>query len=128
MVDQNDSSKLDGFYNFMSLKTRKRKQSRFVMIGEVPAASGTLPEFGQRFAVCDSTFTQQSVKACGQMDCSSIDDFNESTAHLCPTELQHSHHRAGLQSQFTRFTVTILFFFLNHPLLLRFQIKKCKLS
>lgn len=39
MVDQNDSSKLYGFYDFMSFKTRKKK-SKFDMIGEVPAAPG----------------------------------------------------------------------------------------
>lgn len=58
MVDQNDSSKLYGFYNFMSFKTRKKKKSKFVMIGEVPAASETPPESRQCLTVCDSTFTQ----------------------------------------------------------------------
>lgn len=60
------------------------------------------------------------------MDCSSIYDFNESIATFCPTELRHSYHRAMSQSQFTNFTVTILL--KNHPLLLLFKIKKCKLS
>lgn len=32
MVDQNGSSKLYGFYNFMFFKTRKRKKSKFIMI------------------------------------------------------------------------------------------------
>lgn len=49
------------------------------------------------------------------MDYSSIYDFNESIAHLSPTELRHSYHRAMLQSQFTNFIVTILL--KNHPLL-----------
>lgn len=42
MVNQNDSSKLYGFYNFMSFKNKEK--TTFVMIGEVPAASWTPPE------------------------------------------------------------------------------------
>lgn len=40
------------------LKPGKRKKSKSVMIGEVPAASGTLLEFRQHLTVCDSTFIQ----------------------------------------------------------------------
>lgn len=89
------------------------------MIGEVPAASRTLPESGQCLAVCDSTFTQQSIKGFGQWTIqvymilmSPLPTFAQLNCVTATTELCYSHSSPILQSQY--------FFKKNHPLLLFF--------
>lgn len=67
------------------------------MIGEVPAASGTLLEFRQHLTVCDSTFIQQSRKGSGQWTIQVYMILMSPSPLLCPTELCHSYHIAVLQ-------------------------------
>lgn len=119
MVDQNVSSKLYGFYHFVSFKTRKKK-SKFVMMREVPAASRTLLESRQCLTVCDSTFTQQSIKSFGQWTIQVYMILMSPPPLLCPTELSqppyklcYSHIYQFYSHNSFKKNIDCCFFFLN---------------
>lgn len=102
MMGQSDSSKLYGFYHFTSFKTRKEKKKKKVQVhhdGRGPGSSRTGPEESRQcLTVCDSTFTQWSVKSFGQWTLQVNMILMSPLPLLRPTELCHSHHIAVLQS------------------------------
>lgn len=90
------------------------------MIREVPAASRTLLESRQCLTVCDSTFTQQSIKSFGQWTIQVYMILMSPPPLLCPTELSQPPYSC-VTVIFIHFTVTIL---LKKTLLLFFLNKK----
>ena len=90
------------------LKQERKKKSKFVMIREVPAASGTLLESRQCLTVWDSTFTQQSIKSFGQWTIQVYMILMSPPPLPCPTELSQPLYSC-VTVIFINFTVTILF-------------------
>ena len=84
MVGQNVSSKLYGFYHFMSFKTRKEKKVQVCHDTRGPSSlrdsSGVQAMFNSlRFHIYTTVY-----KEFWSMDYSSIYDFNESTSTPLP--------------------------------------------